>query len=135
VSLIDNAKDVRVVLKEFPILGEGSTFAAKAAIAAKKQGKYLELHKAMLAADGKLDEARVIAIAKTVGLDPDKLRNDMQAAEIDEPIKLSHDLAGKLGINGTPTFVIGQELIPGAVGLEELKRQIANVRENGCPVC
>lgn len=135
VTLIENNNDVRVVLKEFPILGEGSTFASKAAIAAKKQGKYLELHKAMFGVEGKVDAARVLSIAKSLGVDVEQLKRDMQAPDNDLPIKLDLDLANKLGINGTPTFIIGDQLSPGAVGLDVLKNQIASVRQNGCDVC
>ena len=134
-ALIDNEKDVRVVLKEFPILGDNSTFASKAAIAAKKQGKYLELHKAMFRVEGRVDPARVLSIAKSIGLDLDQLQKDMQASDIDAPIKQDLELSSKLGINGTPTFIIGDQLSPGAVGLDVLKSQIASVRLNGCAVC
>lgn len=135
VALIDNEKDVRVVFKEFPILGEASTFASRAAIAAKKQGKYLELHNALLSVEGRVDSARVMSLAQAAGLDVERLRKDMQAPNIDEPIKLSHGLAEKLGISGTPTFIIGDQLYPGAVGVPILKQQIASVRQSGCAVC
>ncbi len=134
-ALIDNEKDVRVVFKEFPILGEASTFASKAAIAAKKQGKYLELHNALLNAAGRIDAARVMSLAQAAGLNVERLRKDMLAPDIDEPIKLSHGLAEKLGISGTPTFIIGNQMFPGAVGLPILKQQVTNVRQSGCAVC
>ena len=134
-ALIDNEKDVRIVFKEFPILGEASTFASRAAIAAKKQGKYLELYNALLSVDGRVDAARVMSLAQTAGLDIERLRKDMQAPDIDDSIKLSHGLAEKLGISGTPTFIIGDQMYPGAVGVPILRQQIASVRQSGCAVC
>jgi protein-disulfide isomerase len=135
VLALEKEQDVRLVMKEFPILGEGSTFAAKAAIAAKKQGKYWELHTAMMAAPGHIGEKEVLSIAEKVGLDTAKLPKDMDDPDNEAPIKLSHDLAAKLGINWTPTFIIGDQLIPGAIGLPGLETAIGNVRKNGCDVC
>jgi len=74
-------------------------------------------------------------IAASVAINTEQLRKDMQAPEIDRAIKLSQELADKLGINGTPTFIIGDQLSPGALGLDALESQVANVRQNGCRVC
>jgi protein-disulfide isomerase len=135
VDALEKGGQVRIVLKEFPILGEGSEFASRAAVASKSQGKYMEFHRAMLAASGHIAEPEIMSIAAKVGLDTEKLRKDMHSPEIDEPIKLSHDLANKLGINGTPTFIIGDRMSPGAVGLEALQNDIAAVRDKGCDFC
>ena len=135
VKLIENDKDLRVVMKEFPILGPGSTFAAQAAIASNKQGKYWQLHQAFYLHEGKLDEAAVLEIAKGLSLDLEKLQADMQSPEIDTIIAQNMRLAEALNIQGTPAFVIDETLIPGAVGYEALKAAVAQVRESGCKIC
>ncbi len=135
-ALIDSDKQLRVVIKEFPILGPGSLYAARAAIASKKQGKYWDFHSALMNARGAVDEARTLAVAKEVGLDIEKLKKDMEADEVNEEIAEAQSLASRMGINGTPSFIIDDTLIPGALGLEELRKQIAEVREGGgCKVC
>ncbi|MGI9481875.1 MAG: DsbA family protein [Hyphomicrobiales bacterium] len=135
-KLIDSDPNLRVVIKEFPILGAGSVFAARAAIASKKQDKYWEFHTAMMNARGSLNESRVINIAKKLGLDVDKLREDMEADVVRQEIAESHTLANRMGINGTPAFVIDDRLVPGALGYAELRKQIFEVRDaGGCKVC
>lgn len=112
------AKDnVRFVFKEFPILGPGSVFAAKAAIASIQQGrdKYLEFHDAMMTHPGRIEEDSVMKIARKVGLDTDKLLKDMKAPEVQKTIDRNMDLARSIGVTGTPAFVVKDELIPGAV--------------------
>lgn len=135
-KMIDEDKDLRVVLKEFPILGPGSTFAARAALASRKQGKYWEFHLAMLEQRGAIDEAKVLAAAEKIGLDVDKLKADMEAPEIDKAISINMSVARDLGINGTPAFIIGERVIPGAVGYRSLASTVAQVRESGgCKIC
>ncbi|MGI9374146.1 MAG: DsbA family protein [Hyphomicrobiales bacterium] len=135
-ALIDGDKKLRVVIKEFPILGPGSLYAARAAIASKKQGKYWDFHAALMNARGAVDEARTLALAEEIGLDIDQLKKDMDAPEVREEIAEGQALASRMGINGTPSFVIDDTLIPGALGIEELRKQIAEVREaGGCKVC
>ncbi len=114
-GLMDADANVRLVYREWPILGEGSVFAAKAALAARKQGKYEEFHWAMMSMNGRAEEASVLRVAAEVGLDIDQLRLDMEAPEIDEHLTTSMSLAQSLGgFNGTPSFVIGgDELVPG----------------------
>jgi protein-disulfide isomerase len=121
---------VRVVLIEFPILGEESIFAARAAIAARAQGKYLPFHDAMMGYKGKLDQEIVMELAEDVGLDLDKLKADMSAPEIDALLGRHHQLAEKLGVTGTPAFVIGQELVPGAIDAEAMKAKIKQARQS-----
>ena len=99
-------KNVRFILKEFPILGEASTLASKAAIAARKQGKYQKLHNALLSTPGRLSQSKLWQIAKAVGLDVKKLQRDMQNKNIDAALYKNRNLAEKLGINGTPSFII-----------------------------
>ena len=135
-KLIETDKDVKLVIKEFPILGPGSLVAAKAAVAARRQGKYWEFHLALMNEKGAIDEARVFEVAKTVGLDGAKLRRDMEDPEIAKIIARNHTTAEALGIQGTPAFVIDQTLVPGALGFEALTGAVAAVREaGGCKLC
>jgi protein-disulfide isomerase len=135
-ALIDGDKDLKVVLKEFPILGPGSVFASKAAIASKKQGRYWDFHLALLRARDSLNEDAVLRIAKDVGLDVDRLKRDVTAADVVETIDGNARLARAIGIEGTPAFLIGERLLPGAVGLPALRKELAALREaGGCKVC
>ena len=121
---------VRVVLIEFPILGEESVFASRAAIAARAQGKYIAFHDAMMSHKGKLDQATVLEIAEDVQIDVEKLKADMNAPEVDALIRRHHELADKLGVTGTPAFVIGEELVPGAIDAETMKAKIKQARQS-----
>lgn len=114
-ELIENDPNVRVVFREWPILSEGSVFASRAALASRNQGKYEEFHWEMMEQRGRLDEKSVLKIAKSIGLDIDRLKEDMNAPEIDEHIQTSHALAKSLGFGGTPSFVIGDALAPGMI--------------------
>jgi protein-disulfide isomerase len=121
--------NVRVVIKEFPILGDDSLFAARAALAAGKQGKYSEMHDALMTFKGKLTAQDVETTAALLGMDVAKLKEDMAAPEVDQELQQNYNLAESLGINGTPAFVIGGALIPGAIKLEDLKAHIAKARD------
>ncbi len=129
VGLMSADSNVRVVFKEFPILGATSIEASRAAIAAKKQGddKYWAFHQAMLGADS-LDSATIYDIAAGQGLDVEKLKTDMKAPEVDEIISKNHDLAQQIGVDGTPAFIVGDQLYPGALDAEELKAAVAEHR-------
>ena len=120
--------NVRVVVKEFPILGDDSLFAARAALAAGKQGKYSEMHTALMTFKGKLSAKDIENIALGLALDVAKLKEDMAAPEVDQELQQNYNLAETLGINGTPAFIIGDTLIPGAIKLEDLKAHIAKAR-------
>ena len=120
---------VRLVLKEFPILGPASRTASMAAIAANKQGKYLALHNALMAYPNNLTDEVIFALARQVGLDVAKLKADMASPEVQALIEKTHKLAQDLGINGTPGFIIGDQIIPGAVSADELKKKIAEARQ------
>lgn len=130
-ALLDADPDVRLVYREWPILGEGSVFAAKAALAARKQGKYEEFHWALMGLKGRVEESSVISVAKDVGLDVDQLRADMDAPEVLEHIATTTQLAQALGFNGTPSFVIGDDLLPGLVEQEQLQTVVDKTRDNG----
>lgn len=127
-GLLDADRNVRLVYREWPILGEGSVFAAKAALAARKQGKYEAFHWALMAMNGKAQEASVLRVATEVGLDVEQLRADMASAEIDEHIQTSMELAQALGFNGTPSFIIGDELAPGLVQQSQLMEMVKAAR-------
>jgi protein-disulfide isomerase len=120
---------VRLVFKEFPILGPTSRTASMAAIAAHKQGKYIAFHNAMMAYPNNLTDEVIFALARQVGLDLAKLKDDMKSPEVQALIEKTHKLATDLGINGTPGFIIGDQIIPGAVSADELKKKIAEARE------
>lgn len=121
--------DVRIVFKEFPILGPQSEQAARAALAARLQDKYLPFHQALMAHKGELDEAALFGIAEEVGLDVARLRTDMGSAEIDETISRNIKLANTLAIGGTPAFVVGETLVPGALDMDTLRKLVAEARE------
>jgi protein-disulfide isomerase len=128
--------DVRLIYKEFPILGPGSQFAARAALASRRQGKYVAFHNALMQATGQVTEATVMKVAREVGLDTGQLRADVQDPAIDEAIARNLQLADALGITGTPSFIIGEEVVPGAVDLRTLQSLIAQARrgqEPGAP--
>jgi len=124
----DDAK-VRFVYKELPILGPDSVVATRAALAARKQNKYQDLHDALMRARGTLDEATVLKIASEAGLDTTKLKADMSSPEVERIIKRNLDLAHTLTINGTPGFIIGDQLVPGAVDMATLKSLVADARK------
>jgi protein-disulfide isomerase len=120
---------LRIVFKEFPILGPASLVASKAALASRSQGKYLEYHTALMSHRGQLDEAVILRLAKSVGLDTDKLKADMESAEVAKAIADNQKLAEELGIRGTPAFVIGDELVPGAIKLDDMKSYVDAARK------
>ena len=127
-QLLQEDKGVRLVLKEFPILGEDSVLASHAALASVGQGKYWEFHQALMEHKGKFDMDVLKSIAAKVGIDPAKLEADMGQQQIEPMISANHKLARALDLNATPTFIIGDQVIEGAVPLERLKELIKQVR-------
>lgn len=125
----DDAR-VRIVYKSFPILGEESVFAAKAALAARIQGKYHAFHEALYAAKTDLNSGQVLKIAAKIGLNTKRLAIDMKNPELDKIIERNRALANELGISGTPAFVVGKELVTGAVELEALREAVARARRS-----
>lgn len=128
-ALLKADPNIRLVLREWPILGDGSVFATRAALAARAQGKYEAMHWGLLGMNGRANEASVMALAADLGLDLDQLRADMKAPEIDAHIEVSMDLTQALGFNGTPSFVIGDALVPGFVPQSELEMLVNDARE------
>jgi protein-disulfide isomerase len=135
-KMIKTDPDLRLVMKEFPILGPGSTFASRAALASRKQGKYWEYHLAMMGHEGKMDAEAALSIARDVGLDVDELKRDMDSAEVTAVIDANMKLAETLTIQGTPAFIVDRTLIPGAIGYDGLTAAVKDVRDTGgCQVC
>ena len=129
-QLMADDPQLRVAYKEFPILGPNSLLAAKAALAARRQDKYVAFHERLMDRKGTVDEKFILSAAAQTGLDVDRLKTDMKAPEIAAAIQKNIQLARALGINGTPGFVIGDQIIPGAVGLGVLKAAVKQARAN-----
>jgi protein-disulfide isomerase len=127
-SVIKADPKIRVVYKQMPILTPNSRVAAAGALAAAKQGKYREMHHALMEARGELTKDRVLQIAADLKLDKDKLAKDMDAPDIAQQIDRSLALAKALGIDGTPAFVIGDRVIPGAVDAGVIQAAVAAAR-------
>jgi protein-disulfide isomerase len=127
-ALLAGDGKVRLALREWPILGEGSVFAARAALASRKQGKYVEMHTALMGMRGKVEADTVMRVAGEIGLDVGKLAADMKSPEVEEHIATSMRLAQALGFNGTPSFVVGDTLIPGFVERTRLAEAVAAAR-------
>jgi protein-disulfide isomerase len=126
-GLIEDDADLRVVYKEIPILGPDSRFAARAALAARKQDRYVSFHDALMQAQ-RADQYSVMAIARQVGLDVERLERDMADPAIEAAIERNLELANALGITGTPSFVIGDSVVPGAVDRKTLETLIDQAR-------
>ena len=126
-AVLEASKDVRIIYREFPILGPGSEIAARASLASRNQGKYQQFHEAMMALNAQAVEASVMKIAGDVGLDLEVLKTDMQSDLVNEHIAASLRLAEALGITGTPTFVLGDEIIPGVIERGTLLEKIAEL--------
>jgi len=128
-TLIREDKNLRVVYKELPILQPESRIAAAGALAAQKQGKYVELHNALMEARGKLTKDRVLALAKEQKLDVARLEKDMDSPEIQDAIDRNLKLAASLGVDGTPAFIVGDQFAPGALPIEQLREMVAQARK------
>jgi protein-disulfide isomerase len=123
---------LKVVLKEFPVLGPASVEAAQVATAVRMQDrtgkKYLDFHTKLLTGRGQVDRARAVAAAKEAGLDMARLEKDMASDEVRASLAESMELAEKLGLNGTPSYVIGPDVVIGAVGAAALKQKVEAAR-------
>jgi len=136
-QLMDKDKKVRIIMKEFPILSKGSEEASRVALAAKMQGKYWEFHRAMLESQGQANEAASLRVAEKLGLDMARLKKDMASPEVKKEIDDTRQLATKMGIQGTPHFIVGDRIIAGAPEnlTELLGKHVNDVRKEGCKVC
>lgn len=135
-QLIKKNKNLRVVFKEFPIFGANSQFAAAAALASAKQGKYMKFHDALMKSQGALNKARILKIAESVGLKTKKLQKDMKSPDIIKEIRGNYKLAQSLGLLGTPAFIITKNpysassktfFVPGAASQQNLQKLITQV--------
>ena len=128
-KLLQTEPNLRFVLKEFPVLGPGSVDAAHVAVAARMQDptgtKYIEFHQRLLGGRGQADLTRALAVAKEVGFDMARLQKDMSSPEVKTTIDEDMKLADAIGVDGTPSYVIGDHLVVGAVGFDELKQKLA----------
>lgn len=131
ISKVAKEPGVRVVYKELPILGPESVQSARLALAAQKQGKYFEVHEALMSGTGSIKPETVQQIASQHGLDAEKLKKDMESAEVSQTLSRNQALAMALGVNSTPTFVIGSELVPGAIDAAQLNAMIERSRKKG----
>lgn len=136
-KLIQVDPHVRVVFKELPILSKGSEETARVALATKRQGKYWEFHQAMLASKGLANEASAMKVAEGLGLDMDKLKADYNSDAVKDELEKSRSLARKMGINGTPHFLVGDKSIPGAPDdlHDQLQSLVTDFRKAGCGYC
>ena len=131
VELLDKDANVRVVWKEFPILGPVSEFAARASMAAERQGKYHDFHIRLMGEEDKLSVERVMEVAGLVGLDVAQLSRDMKDRAIQDYIQETRSLAQAIGIRGTPSFVIDGALVRGVVDSARMKELVAAARADG----
>jgi protein-disulfide isomerase len=129
-ALLKEDPKLRIVYKEFPVLGPQSLYASRMALAAHKQGKYAAFHEAMMAAKGQITEETILNVARAAGLDLTRAKSDMAAADIQEIIKRNYALADALDIQGTPAFIVGDTIVPGATDLDNLRRLIAEARKS-----
>ncbi len=130
-ALLKEDGNIRYVLKEFPILGPVSVVASQVALAVWNTApdKYMAFHTELMTARGQLSEEKIFSIAEDLSIDVDGLRKAMNTAVVTGELNKNMELAKSLGIEGTPAFVVGEELAPGAIGMDELKRMIAAVRK------
>ena len=143
-SLDDMAKlmkadpNLKVVLKDFPVLGPGSVEAAHVATALRNQfkgDKFWDFHQKLLGTRGQIAKAQALAVAKDLGADMDRLEKDMAAPAIKESLQEVALLADQLNLTGTPSFVIGQDVVVGAIPYEEMKSKVDNVHKCGKVAC
>ncbi len=131
-ELLKDDPKLRIILKEFPVLGPGSVEAARVAVAVRMQDKtgkkYLEFHQKLLGGRGQADKARAMAVAKEVGMDMKRIDTDLASDEIKFSLEESLKLAETLGLNGTPSYIVGNDVVVGAVGLDALRVKVSTAR-------
>ncbi len=127
-KLLEENPNVRIIYKEFPVLGSESVLAAKASIAAYRQGAYVKFHDALMNESGPLTPETVSGIATRLGMDLTKLQQDMESVDVAGLIQRNHQLAEALQIDATPTFIIGGELVRGVLEADDLRARIAKAQ-------
>lgn len=128
-KLLGEDHQLKFVFKEFPVLGPESEVAARVALAAKKQGKYDAFHRAMMGTTGQINQAVIFRVASSVGLDVDRVKQDMDGPDIEKELKANLDLGKTLNLDGTPSFIVGGTIVPGAISASDLKQLIADARK------
>jgi protein-disulfide isomerase len=136
-TLLAEDPNLRVILKEFPILSQGSVDAAKVAVvvARDKSVDYWQFHQKLFTSRGQVTKDSALAVAKDLGLNPVEVGLAMEGADVERVIAKSFQIAQGLNVSGTPTYIIGDEVIPGAIGLDSLRERIANMRKCGSTSC
>lgn len=135
-ALLAEDPNLRVVMKEFPILSNESIDAARVAVlVGESDASYWDFHQTLFTTRGKIDKAAAFKAAQDVGLSPVELELQMGEERVAKTIQESYEIAQALGITGTPTYIIGNEVIPGAIGADDLRERIANMRECGKTQC
>jgi protein-disulfide isomerase len=137
-TLMKSDPKLRVVLKDFPVLGPDSVEASRVALAVKNQlqgQKLFDYHVKLLDSRGRVNGERAVAVAKEMGVDTARLQKDMESAEVRNALQENMALGDKLNLTGTPAFIVGETVIPGAVGMEPLKQLVASVRQCGKAAC
>jgi protein-disulfide isomerase len=136
-AIVKKYPDVRFVLKEFPILGQDSVAAHRVSDAFRhiSPEKYGQFHRELLAGEEHATEGRALEVAASLGVSEEQIRAQMKKGSNEESVKQTYALAHKLGITGTPTYVIGDEAVFGAVGVEALDKKVANIAQCGKTAC
>ena len=129
-ALLAADANVRVIYREWPILGDDSVIAARAALAAREQGKYEAFHWALMGGEGRVTEALIFKVARDLGMDVAQLEADMTSPAVEAHIALSNALARQLGFTGTPAFIVGDKTAPGMLSLDEITLLVAEARAN-----
>ncbi len=135
-TLLAEDPNLRIILKEFPILSNESIDAARIGVlVGESDANYWDFHSALFTSRGKIDKSVALAAAQDLGLSPVELELQMGDPRVAQTIQSSYEIAQALGITGTPTYIIGNEIIPGAIGADELRARIADMRECGKTQC
>lgn len=129
-EIIEDDKKVKFVWVDLPILNPASEVAAKWALAADRQGKYFEFHKALMHKSGAKTETALEEIAKSLSLDVVKLREDVKSSEVENILNQNRKVASEIGVTGTPAFIIGKEMFGGYIGMENMRNEIKNIRDS-----
>ena len=127
-ALLAADENVRVIYREWPILGDDSVIAARAALAAREQGKYEAFHWALMNGEGRVTEAVIFKVARDLGMDIAQLEADMVSPAVEAHIALSNALAQQLGFTGTPAFIVGDKTAPGMLSFDEITILVAGAR-------
>jgi protein-disulfide isomerase len=137
-GLVKGDPKLRLVMKDFPVLGPDSVEASRVALAVKNQlsgDKLFDYHVRLMETRGRVNGEKALALAKEMGLDVARIQKDMDSPTIRAALQENVALGDKLGLTGTPAFIVGEEIIPGAVGAEPLRRVVASVRQCGQATC